>query len=136
MIEVKKRTTPHYPKSYFVAIMLCAFFGMFGIHRFYTGYKRIGFAQLLTFLGLAIWWVSTYAINKHVGIVPVVMSGGLLLWWLIDLVSMCFNTYKDKYGIELEEYNGTLAALILSGVAIVLLVVAVISLPLLFEKMI
>lgn len=111
MIEVKKRTTPHYPKSFFIAIMLCCFLGMFGIHRFYTSYKRIGFIQLFTL-------------------------GGFGIWWLIDLVSMCFNSYKDKYGIELEEYNGTLASFVLLGVALVFLVLGSISLPLLFEKMV
>lgn len=109
MIEIQKRTIPHYPKSYFYAIMLCTFFGIFGIHRFYTGYKRIGLIQLLTL-------------------------GGFGIWWLIDLVSMCFNSYKDKYGIELEDYNGPLAALILMGVALLFLVLTSVSIPLMFEK--
>lgn len=111
MIEVKKRTTPHYPKSFFTAIMLCCFLGMFGIHRFYTGYKRIGFIQMFTL-------------------------GGFFIWWFIDLISMCFKSYKDKYGIELEEYNGTLASFVLLGFALVLLVLGSLSLPMLFEKMI
>ena len=111
MIEINKRSTPHYPKNYFLALMLCCFLGMFGIHRFYTGYKRIGFIQLITL-------------------------GGFGIWWLIDLVSMCFNSYKDKYGIEMEEYNGALAALVLMGVAIIFLVIASLSLPTLFENMV
>ena len=97
MIEIKKRTTPHYPKSFVVAILLCWFLGMFGIHRFYTSYKRIGVVQLLTL-------------------------GGFGIWWLVDLLSLCFNSYKDKYGIELDDYNGTLASFVLMGTAIVFLV--------------
>lgn len=91
--------------------MLCCFLGLFGIHRFYTGYKRIGVCQLCTL-------------------------GGFGLWWLIDLVSMCFNSYKDKYDIELEDYNGTLAAFVLLGVAILLLVVTCMSMPLWLDKMV
>lgn len=98
MIEVRKRTSPHYPKSHTRALLLCCFLGYFGIHRFYTGYKRIGFIQLLTL-------------------------GGFGLWWLIDLVSLCFNTYKDKYGIELDDYNKLLAPLVLSGIAVLGLVI-------------
>jgi len=112
MLEIKKRTTPHYPKNYFYALMLCCFLGMFGIHRFYTGYKRIGFIQLLTL-------------------------GGFGVWWIVDLISMCFNSYKDKYGIEMEEYNGTLAGLVLTGFVIVLLAVACLTfIPAMVDKMV
>lgn len=112
MIEIRKRTIPHYPKNYFYALMLCCFLGMFGLHRFYTGYKRIGFIQMFTL-------------------------GGFCIWWFIDLVSMCFNSYKDKYGIEMEEYNGTLAGLVLTGFVIVLLTVASLTVfPLMFEQVI
>ena len=107
-MQIRKRTIPHYPKSHTRALLLCWILGIFGIHRFYTGYKRIGFIQLFTL-------------------------GGFGLWWLIDLVSLCFNTYTDKYGIELDDYNRFLAPLILSGTAIIGLVMFVLSIPLLFE---
>ena len=100
MLKVEKRTIPHYPKNFVRAILL---------YRFYTGYKRIGFIQLITL-------------------------GGFGIWWLIDLVSMCFNSYKDKYGTELEEYNGYLASLILSGTVILMLSVFILSIPVALEK--
>jgi len=109
MIKVRKRTIPHYPKSHTVALLLCWILGIFGIHRFYTGYKRLGFLQLCTL-------------------------GGFGIWWLIDLVSLCFNSYKDKYGIELDDYNKILSPLILSGTAIVGLVIGFFTLlPTVFE---
>ncbi len=108
MLKVEKRTTPHYPKNHVIALLLCWFLGIFGIHRFYTGYKRIGVIQLFTLCGLGI-------------------------WWLIDLVSLCFNSYKDKYGIELDEYNGLLASFVLTGTFIIMLVVLITSLPSLFN---
>ena len=70
MLKVRKRTLPHYPKSFLKAIFLCVCLGIFGIHRFYTGYKRLGFLQMFTL-------------------------GGLGVWWLIDLTAMCFNVYKE-----------------------------------------
>ncbi len=109
MIEVKKRTTPHYPKSFVKTILICWILGIFGIHRFYTSYKRIGFVQLFTL-------------------------GGFFIWWAIDLISMCFNTYKDKYGNELEDYNGTLASLVLTGTVLVVMAIAIMSLPYWAEK--
>ena len=126
MIEIRKRTTPHYPKNYALALMLCCFLGMFGIHRFYTGYKRLGFMQLFMFCCfIIIFGFDSFYVNKVLfGIIQLIILGLLVLWWFIDLVSMCFNSYKDKYGIAMEEYNGALAGLVLTGFVIVLLAIA------------
>ena len=135
MIEIRKRTTPHYPKNYALALMLCCFFGMFGIHRFYTGYKRLGFSQLTMFCSFVIMYGlhRFYTENKVFFVTELILLCGLGVWWFIDLVSMCFNSYKDKYGIEMEEYNGTLAGLALTGFVIVLLAIACFTfIPLLF----
>ena len=110
MIEVRKRTTPHYPKNFMRAVFLCLFLGMFGIHRFYTGYKRIGFVQLITL-------------------------GGLGIWWMIDLVAMCFNNYKDKYGIEMDDYNGTIASLVLTIAALGWLIIGIMCIPYVFGNL-
>ena len=104
MLKVRKRTLPHYPKSFPRALFLCVFLGMFGIHRFYTGYKRLGFLQLFTL-------------------------GGFGIWWFIDLLAMCFNAYKDKYGIELDDYNGTLASFALMGAVLLILTVCFMLMP-------
>ena len=42
-------------KSRLVALLLCFFFGLFGVHRFYVGKIGTGIAQLLTIGGLGIW---------------------------------------------------------------------------------
>ena len=109
MLEVRKRTIPHYPKSFPRALLLCLFLGIFGVHRFYTGYKRLGLIQLCTL-------------------------GGFGIWWVIDLIALCVNAYQDKYGIELDDYNGTLASLALTGFALVCLALAIMSLPYIVEK--
>lgn len=43
-----------------IALILCIFFGCFGVHRFYTGHIGIGVAQLLTFGGCGIWWLIDF----------------------------------------------------------------------------
>jgi len=43
------------PRSRLVALLLCFFFGVFGIHRFYAGKIGTGVVQLLTLGGLGIW---------------------------------------------------------------------------------
>ena len=137
MLEVRKRTTPHYPKSFPRAILLCALLGLFGIHRFYTGYKRLGLAQLIMFCSFAIMYGihKFYTESKIFFIMELILLCGLGIWWLIDLFSLSFNAYKDKYGIELEDYNGTLASLVLTGVVLVFLAMGIMSLPYFVEKM-
>jgi len=70
-------------KSFKTTILLSFFLGFLGAHRFYTGYIGIGLLQLFTL-------------------------GGLGIWALIDTLSIGFNNYKDKSGINLKNYNKTL----------------------------
>ncbi|MEO0403429.1 MAG: TM2 domain-containing protein [Bacteroidota bacterium] len=50
---------PSYPytsgKSQVVALVLCFFVGVIGVHRFYLGYIGIGIIQILTLGGCGIW---------------------------------------------------------------------------------
>ena len=63
-------------KSQFMTIMLAwapAMFGIFGMHRLYTGHIGIGLAQFFTF-------------------------GGCGVWQLIDIISIFTKKYRDKDG--------------------------------------
>jgi len=65
----------------FLPTLLFAYFwGIFGIHRFYTGNFAIGTAQLLTL-------------------------GGCGIWSYIDFISICFNKYRDGQDRLLRKYN-------------------------------
>ena len=60
-------------KNWLVAVLLCFFLGVLGVHRFYVGKIGTGIAQLLTF-------------------------GGLGFWVLIDLIVILVGKFSDKHG--------------------------------------
>jgi TM2 domain-containing membrane protein YozV len=73
-------------------ILLCWIFGLFGIHRFYTGKYLTGGLQLLTF-GLAV-VLGLFEVN----ILPYIPAGILLLWWVIDVLQIIMGKFSDKEG--------------------------------------
>lgn len=67
------------PKSRLVAFLLCFFFGLLGIHRFYVG--RVGS-----------------------GIVMILTCGGLGLWVLIDFIVILCGNFKDSKGLRISSW--------------------------------
>ena len=61
------------------AALLCFFFGLFGIHRFYVGKFGTGIIQFFT-------------------------AGGFGLWWIIDLVMILLGEFKDDDGLRLSRW--------------------------------
>lgn len=64
-------------KNYAITLLLCYFFGTFGIHRFYVGKTGTGIAQLLT-------------------------GGGCGIWSTIDLLLIIFGAFTDDEGREIN----------------------------------
>jgi TM2 domain-containing membrane protein YozV len=64
-------------KSAVAALLLCIFFGTFGIHRFYVGKWITGILMLLT-------------------------MGGLGIWYLIDIALIVCNRFTDGTGRVIE----------------------------------
>jgi TM2 domain-containing membrane protein YozV len=60
-------------KNWWVAFILCWFWGIWGAHRFYAGKIGTGVAQLFTF-------------------------GGCGIWALIDLIKILMQKFEDKEG--------------------------------------
>ncbi|HSD07893.1 DUF4236 domain-containing protein [Flavobacterium sp.] len=60
-------------KSKVTTALLCFFFGLIGIHRFYTGHSLIGVLQIFTF-------------------------GGFGLWVIIDFILIITGNFKDSNG--------------------------------------
>jgi hypothetical protein len=70
---------PASPKSRLAAALLVAFFGYFGVHRFYVG--KIG-----------------------TGVLMIVTLGGLGLWVLIDFIWILVGSFTDKEGRVLSNW--------------------------------
>jgi len=62
------------------AFLLCFFFGVFGVHRFYAG--KIG-----------------------TGILELVTIGGFGIWWLVDLILILTGSLKDGNGRRITEWT-------------------------------
>jgi TM2 domain-containing membrane protein YozV len=77
--EIKKKSTSTGGKSQLVALILAAFVGVIGIHRFYLGYTTYGILQLLT-------------------------GGGCGVWAIIDLIRIATGDLKPKGGDYSEKF--------------------------------
>lgn len=69
-VETNEQGPPTSSKSNLAALLLCFFFGIFGIHRFYVGKVGTGILHLLT-LGI------------------------LGIWTLIDFIVILFGSFRD-----------------------------------------
>jgi len=69
-------------KNRLVTFLLCIFFGMLGVHRFYLGQFKLGLLMLLT-------------------------CGGFAIWWVIDLFRILFGFQRDSYGRYLPWFGSS-----------------------------
>lgn len=65
------------PRDRITTLILCLFFGSFGMHRFFTGHTGIGLAQLFT-------------------------AGGCGIWWAVDIWLVASGRYRDVEGRALS----------------------------------
>ena len=68
------------PRRIMPAAILCFFFGIFGVHRFYVGKVGTGLLQLVTL-------------------------GGLFIWATIDFIMIVVGAFTDKEGRKLIEWT-------------------------------
>ena len=97
-------------RSYVITLLLALFLGGFGIHRFYTGYIRIGVIQLLT-------------------------AGGFGIWTLIDLISIALDKYKDADGNKLENSSAGCGLIVMLFIILSFIIGGISSLLKMFTSM-
>ena len=68
------------PKSRLVALLLCFFIGVIGIHRFYVGKVGTGVLMILTL-------------------------GALGIWALVDLIIIAVGSFRDKEGRQVFRWT-------------------------------
>jgi hypothetical protein len=68
------------PKLLLPAVLLCFWFGVFGVHRFFVGKVGTGLLQLFTF-------------------------GGLGIWALVDLIILVCGAFTDSDGRKLTQWT-------------------------------
>ena len=74
-------TVQQSPKLRLIALLLCLFLGVLGVHRFYVG--KVG-----------------------TGILIIVTLGGFLgLWPLIDFIMIAAGAFKDKQGRPITQWT-------------------------------
>lgn len=73
-------TTGDSPRRILPAAILCFFFGVFGVHRFYVGKIGTGILMLCTI-------------------------GGLGIWAMIDFIMLVVGAFTDKEGRKLVDWT-------------------------------
>ncbi len=68
------------PKSRLVLLLLCLFFGFWGVHRFYAGR-----------------WI--------IGLLFVFTLGGLGIAWIIDILLAAFGKIRDSNGLPISDWR-------------------------------
>ena len=82
-VQVQVQSAPQNPaddssqKSWLATFLLCFFFGVIGIHRFYVGRTGSAIAMILTL-------------------------GGLGLWTIVDFIVILFGNFKDGDGKKIK----------------------------------
>ena len=67
-------------KGFVPCVLLCFFFGVFGVHRFYVG--KVG-----------------------TGLLMIITLGGFGIWALIDLIMIIVGSFTDKQGRLVKAQN-------------------------------
>jgi len=80
-------------KSKTVAALLCLFFGMLGVHRFYLGHTNIGIIQLVLTI------VGVFTLLFFIGLF---LLWGNAIWIFVEFILILIGKTKDSKGNSLS----------------------------------
>lgn len=80
------------PRSWVLTLLLCLFFGILGLHRFYTGKVFSGTAMIIITV------ISGASLMMGVGLIGLTV---VTIWMLVDFFRILTGFYRDRYGRKL-----------------------------------
>jgi TM2 domain-containing membrane protein YozV len=78
-------------------LLLCWIFGLFGVHRFYTGKYLSGALQLL---GVLLGGVAALFHAKALALPFIIFP----LWWIFDVLLIIMGKFTDKEGKPITDW--------------------------------
>ncbi|MEL0169863.1 MAG: NINE protein, partial [Pseudomonadaceae bacterium] len=91
------------------AFLLCFFFGVFGLHRFYVGKNKTALLQFLVAGGGALpllaiaFFLSPQVFSALLGVVMILIIP-VAIWIFVDLVMILFGKFTDGTGACLDKW--------------------------------
>ena len=91
------------------AFLLCFFFGVFGLHRFYVGKNKTAMLQFLVTGGGALpllaiaFFLSPQIFGALLGVVMILVVP-VAIWLIVDLVMILFGKFTDHTGAYLDKW--------------------------------
>jgi len=114
---------PKSTKSRTIASILCFFFGLIGVHRFYTGKVGTGVLEIIVFLSILLLWpvflslllilgIGTAMVGNAGGVGATAMSvvgwflyiPAMFVWPLIDFICILCGVFKDKQKLPITKW--------------------------------
>ena len=85
-------------------LLLCWLFGLFAVHRFYTGKYLSGVLQLLIIALGGLSALFKGKVNSVLGIVPAIGILTLIVWWVVDIARIIMGKFTDKEGRPIVDW--------------------------------
>lgn len=79
-------------------LLLCWLFGIFSVHRFYTGKYLTASLQLLILVLAGLLSLFKYEI------MPIVALAFFFLWWIVDFMLIIMGKFTDKEGKPIVDW--------------------------------
>lgn len=79
-------------------VVLCWLFGLFAVHRFYTGKYLTGALQLLVII------LSSVLALLEAEILPAIGLAALFIWWILDMARIIMGKFTDKAGRRIVDW--------------------------------